>query len=71
MKFEAGVLNLVIKPENDGDAYNLGVMSTKFKCQTQFISEKNTDDPETKIECKALLVKYEDIIDFLTSANKK
>jgi hypothetical protein len=62
MKFEAGSLHLVIKPENDKDVYNLGRISTKFNCETQFnatVGEANS------MECNALLVKYTELIEYL------
>ncbi len=70
MKFETGTLNLVIKPEHDGDVYNLGVISTKLKCKTEFTATIDGDIKDTRVQCNALLVKYDELIEFLISASK-
>ena len=70
MKFEVGVLDLVLKPEHDGDVYNLGVICTKLKCETQFTAIKDDDGKNTNVQCDALLVKYDELIKFLTGELK-
>ncbi len=55
----------MLYPEDEGDIYNLGVISTNIASQTEFTETSNTDEPEKKTECKALLIEYTDLTNFL------
>ena len=62
MKYEAGTLNLVMIPENEKDAFDLGVISKNFK---HMINLKRTD---SDIKVESLLVDYKDLMKFLVNA---
>lgn len=71
MKFEAGQLNLVLKPENDNDVYNLGIIGTKIKSRTQFNTIKGDEKVLKNAECQSMLIEYKELIKFLITANAK
>lgn len=68
MKFEVGVMNLVLKPENEEDVFNLGIISTKLVNHSNFTIIRDNNKNEGA-RCESMVINYGVLIKFLCEAN--
>jgi hypothetical protein len=68
MKFETGIMNLVLKPEDEGDVFNLGIISTKLINHSNF-TEIRSGDKKEGARCDSMVIDYKELIKFLCEAN--
>lgn len=62
MKYEAGTLNLVMKPENEKDVFDLGVISKNFKYMM------NMEKSDSYLNVESFMIDYKDLLKFLIEA---